>query len=328
MIATLYVRLFQGKRNVLSVCSVALDEVGVEGRIKRVMKYKKPEFWIVIACVLLAILVAVLFLTVPAQDEATSSSEEESFDSSDESPEESSGDVSNEESGENSSGEELSFTVKIVSEEEATQHAVYKATTNPNAKVYYAIIPSRPLTMVMTEVFTAGEVYVRDIRSYKHNTIEWVVKDPDGFEFREIAAGEPIYVYTNQPSAEQTWGISWTDEEERRRYIAVFPKEDGTPEAVEMTYSKDCKAYLPPIEIDYAAMEVIRTITDQFLVLEDPDVSSELRHVLVRKSSGGAYTEICRDPDLSDKLIEISEGDEWALIVDPHQKPLKEATID
>ncbi len=76
MIATLYVRLFQGKRNVLSVCSVALDEVGVEGRIKRVMKYKKPGVWIVIACVLLAILVAVLFLTVPAREADTPSDAE------------------------------------------------------------------------------------------------------------------------------------------------------------------------------------------------------------------------------------------------------------
>ena len=41
LIAVLYVRLLCGKRETLSVSSVALGEVGVKGRIKKAMSYKK-----------------------------------------------------------------------------------------------------------------------------------------------------------------------------------------------------------------------------------------------------------------------------------------------
>ena len=49
-------------------CPLAFGEVGVKGRIKRVINYKKPGFWIVTAAVLAAIVVAVCFLTSPAAE--------------------------------------------------------------------------------------------------------------------------------------------------------------------------------------------------------------------------------------------------------------------
>ncbi len=72
-IAALYLRLFVGKRDLLSVCSVALGEVGVKSRIKKAMSYKKPMLWVIIACILLCVLVAVLFLTDPKGEEETPS---------------------------------------------------------------------------------------------------------------------------------------------------------------------------------------------------------------------------------------------------------------
>ena len=54
----------QGRRMVLA-CPVAFGEVGVKSRIKAVLHYKKPGFWIVLAAVLACIVVAVCFLTDP-----------------------------------------------------------------------------------------------------------------------------------------------------------------------------------------------------------------------------------------------------------------------
>lgn len=52
-------------------CPLAFGEVGVKGRIKRVINYKKPGFWIVTAAVLAAIVVAVCFLTSPAAEKTS-----------------------------------------------------------------------------------------------------------------------------------------------------------------------------------------------------------------------------------------------------------------
>ena len=52
----------------LHACPLAFGEVGVKTRIKGVMHYKKPEFWIVTLAVLAAMVVAVCFLTSPAAE--------------------------------------------------------------------------------------------------------------------------------------------------------------------------------------------------------------------------------------------------------------------
>ena len=54
----------QGRRMVLA-CPVAFGEEGVKGRIKAVLNYKKPAFWVIAAAVIACIVVAVCFLTDP-----------------------------------------------------------------------------------------------------------------------------------------------------------------------------------------------------------------------------------------------------------------------
>lgn len=49
----------------LAACPLAFGEVGVKDRVKNVMNYKKPAFWIVIVALLACIAAAVCFLTVP-----------------------------------------------------------------------------------------------------------------------------------------------------------------------------------------------------------------------------------------------------------------------
>lgn len=46
-------------------CPLAFGEVGVKERVKNVMHYKKPSFWIVLAAVAVCIITAVCFLTSP-----------------------------------------------------------------------------------------------------------------------------------------------------------------------------------------------------------------------------------------------------------------------
>lgn len=50
-------------RRMVAACPLAFGEVGVKERIKSVLDYKKPAFWIVLAACLVCILLAVCFLT-------------------------------------------------------------------------------------------------------------------------------------------------------------------------------------------------------------------------------------------------------------------------
>ena len=54
----------------IAACPLAFGEVGVKSRIKNVMNYKKPVFWIVIAALAGCVILAVCFLTNPVSDKA------------------------------------------------------------------------------------------------------------------------------------------------------------------------------------------------------------------------------------------------------------------
>lgn len=52
-------------RRMITVCPLAFGEVDVKNRIKSVLNYKKPAFWIIVIAVIACIIVAVCFLTDP-----------------------------------------------------------------------------------------------------------------------------------------------------------------------------------------------------------------------------------------------------------------------
>ena len=52
-------------RRMIAACPLAFGEVGVKERVKSVMNYKKPAFWIVVVAVIACVVVAVCFLTNP-----------------------------------------------------------------------------------------------------------------------------------------------------------------------------------------------------------------------------------------------------------------------
>lgn len=52
-------------RRVIAACPLAFGEVGVKNRVKSVLNYKKPAFWIVVTAIVASVVVAVCFLTNP-----------------------------------------------------------------------------------------------------------------------------------------------------------------------------------------------------------------------------------------------------------------------
>ncbi len=54
-------------RRMIAACPLAFGEVGVKDRVKSVLNYKKPAFWIIIVAVVACVIVAVCFLTNPPQ---------------------------------------------------------------------------------------------------------------------------------------------------------------------------------------------------------------------------------------------------------------------
>ncbi len=58
-------------RRSIAACPLAFGEIGVKERVKSVMHYKKPAFWIVIAAIVTCVVVAVCFLTDPLSDSDT-----------------------------------------------------------------------------------------------------------------------------------------------------------------------------------------------------------------------------------------------------------------
>lgn len=55
-------------RRMIAACPLAFGEVGVKDRVRSVLSYKKPAFWIIIVAVIACVAVAVCFLTDPPTD--------------------------------------------------------------------------------------------------------------------------------------------------------------------------------------------------------------------------------------------------------------------
>lgn len=58
------------QRKLISACPVAFGEVSVKDRVKSVLNYKKPAFWIIIASIIICIIVGICFLTNPMKSDA------------------------------------------------------------------------------------------------------------------------------------------------------------------------------------------------------------------------------------------------------------------
>lgn len=52
-------------RRMIAACPLAFGEVGVKDRVKSIMNYRKPTFWIIVIALVVCVVVAVCFLTDP-----------------------------------------------------------------------------------------------------------------------------------------------------------------------------------------------------------------------------------------------------------------------
>ncbi|MBR3971948.1 MAG: hypothetical protein IKJ83_03585, partial [Ruminococcus sp.] len=59
---------FSTERKLVSACPLAFGEVGVKQRIKNILNYKKPAFWVILLSLLLCIAVGFCFLTNPVKE--------------------------------------------------------------------------------------------------------------------------------------------------------------------------------------------------------------------------------------------------------------------
>lgn len=55
-------------RKSISACPLAFGETGVKGRVKNILNYRKPAFWVIVISIIACIAVAVCFLTNPDSD--------------------------------------------------------------------------------------------------------------------------------------------------------------------------------------------------------------------------------------------------------------------
>lgn len=55
-------------RRVIAACPIAFGEADVKNRVKTILNYKKPAFWIIVVGIIASAAVAVCFLTNPASD--------------------------------------------------------------------------------------------------------------------------------------------------------------------------------------------------------------------------------------------------------------------
>ncbi len=60
------------KRRMIAACPLAFGEVGVKERVKSVMNYKKPAFWIIIVAIITCIVLSICFLTNPERSHSFS----------------------------------------------------------------------------------------------------------------------------------------------------------------------------------------------------------------------------------------------------------------
>lgn len=70
------------RKTSIAACPVAFGEVGVKQRVKNVLNYKKPGFWVIIGLIVISAALSVLFLTKPmkkteASNEAAETSKED-----------------------------------------------------------------------------------------------------------------------------------------------------------------------------------------------------------------------------------------------------------
>ena len=60
---------FHVSGKMITVCPLAFGEVGVKQRVKGILNFKKPTFWLIAAALLFCVIIGALFLTNPKKND-------------------------------------------------------------------------------------------------------------------------------------------------------------------------------------------------------------------------------------------------------------------
>ena len=53
------------KQHMITACPIAFGEVGVKERVKQIVKYKKPSFWLIVVAIIISVIMGISLLTSP-----------------------------------------------------------------------------------------------------------------------------------------------------------------------------------------------------------------------------------------------------------------------
>ncbi len=146
-------------RRKIMICPLAFGEVSVKGRVKAMLNYKKPAFWVIVVAIIASVTVAVCFLTNPKKDnentnttEQTAQGEESTTETTTESTTKSADEESTTES---TTGKQESTTKKPNKNETTT-----KKPENVNSKVKYTTDKSITLEINGSPAFSSKYAYL------------------------------------------------------------------------------------------------------------------------------------------------------------------------
>lgn len=117
-------------RKMISACPLAFGETGVKGRIKSVLNYKKPAFWVIVVAVVAVLITTVCFMTNPDKDDkesTTTTTESTTLGEED-----------------TTKGEE--DTTESTTEESTTEESTTKENTTESTTKAYVPTPLKPLS--------------------------------------------------------------------------------------------------------------------------------------------------------------------------------------
>ena len=185
-------------RKKLDVCPVAFGEMGVKERIKQVLNYKKPSFWMILLAVIACVVVSVCFMTNPESKEER----------------------------EATSPENMETTSEVTSESDGQK-------TTENATEYDHIEPDEQGYRWLSD-----EVYVYEFEDLDNNGVEeyakvYQIDTEQEYICRYIFYwnGEAIYEYEN------SYGMSPGDaeyldldgDEEKEIFLTFWPRVNSMP---------------------------------------------------------------------------------------------------
>lgn len=195
-------------RRVIAACPLAFGEVGVKNRVKSVLNYKKPAFWLIIVAILAGVAAAVCFLTDPV------SSDDDTL------------------NGDDSQNDEI-ITVQLIDDAQVGDYPT-------DAQYHDTKAPSQDWKIVVKATKD-----VTDFRFIELDESETLGIGTTLFTQETLKADSPVLLHTYINDAALNRGISYRDENGTVRYFGFeYSGRDGSISLKEIRVEKSDDYYL------------------------------------------------------------------------------------